>query len=93
MSRFILFDKKIKMSSAAAGALTVKIAKMLIILSYHNNPQYWDRQVQANSVDPGHMPHTAEADLDLHCLPLNQQFKTLQQVVNCSNVRMNMVTY
>ena len=31
---------------------------------YHNNPRYWDRQAQANSVDPDQMA----SDQGLHCL-------------------------
>ena len=35
---------------------------------------YSDRQVLGNSVDPDEMPHNAEFDQGVHCLPLIQQF-------------------
>ena len=41
---------------------------------YHNKPKYWNRQAQANSVDPDQMLHNAASDQGLHCLLLIQQY-------------------
>ena len=40
---------------------------------YHNNPKYWDRQAEANSVDPNMLQNMA-FDQGLHCLLLDHQF-------------------
>ena len=42
--------------------------------SYHNNPEYWDRQAWANSVDPDQTPQNAPSDQDLHYIPLIQHY-------------------
>ena len=44
------------------------------IYMYHIHPMNWDGQARANSVDPDQMPQNVASDLDLHCLPLTQQF-------------------
>ena len=46
---------------------------LLFKKTYHNNPEYWDRQASANSVDPDQMLHSAASDLGLHYLPYIQQ--------------------
>ena len=43
---------------------------------------HWDRQAQANCVDPDQMPQNAASDQGLHCLPLIQYFMPHQQIVN-----------
>ena len=42
--------------------------------AYFNYPKYWNSQAKTKSVDPDQMLHSAASDLDLHCLPLIQQF-------------------
>ena len=44
------------------------------MIMYHNNPEYWDRQTWANSVDPDQTLQNATSDQGLHCLSLIQLF-------------------
>ena len=44
------------------------------LLTYHNNPKYWDRQACINSVDPDQMLQNAVSDQGPHWLPLIQHF-------------------
>ena len=46
---------------------------------------YWNRQALANSVNPDLMPQNVASDLDLHCLPLIQQFLDMPRAELWSN--------
>ena len=37
------------------------------LVVYPIYPRYWNRQAQANCVDPDQMPHFAASDLGWHC--------------------------
>ena len=51
--------------------IVYNFAKCLTIIT---NPEYWDRQAFANSLDPDTTLQIMASDQGLHCLPYIQQY-------------------
>ena len=58
-------------------------------------PKYFDRQAEANSVDPDQMPQNVASDLGLHCLPFIQQLLDTSAVskMDLFKLKFSMVRY